>query len=1010
MRTRVARLAFNRGLISRLGLARADIKRSALAAETMTNWMVRVLGSMMLRPGFGFLDHTLLNNRAFYLPFTFSISDKALIEVTDLVARVWVDEEVVTRAAVSSAVTNSSFSQYTTPVTITNAAPGVATYTGADNFANNDPVSFATTGVLPLPLVADTVYYVRNLNAGANTFEVSLTSGGASINTTTAGSGTHTVGAYWFMTGWTDADEAGATSTWVSTDLAGDTEALGLTGTGTAYAIRRQQVVVAAPDQNVEHAIEMRVVRGPVVLRVGSASSLDDYLSEVVLDTGYHNLAFTPTGAAFWIDLKSRLERQVLIDYCQVAGAGEMALSTPWAEADLRLLRYDQSGDVVFVACGKTTDTIGYKQRRFERRGTTSWSVVEYSPEDGPFRVENTTATTLTPSALSGNVTLTASSAVFQPEHVGALFQIVSVGQQVAASITAQNEFSDPIRISGVDASRIFTIVITGLTGTGSTVNLQRSLDEPGNWEDVATGGTGPSPWLADRTRTYDDGLDNQIVFYRIGVETGDYAGGTILVSLAIGTGSITGVVRVTDYTSATVVDVEVLTTLGSTAATDRWSEGQWSDLRGWPTSVAFHEGRLGWAGRDAVVLSISDAFDGFDPDFEGDAGPINRTIGSGPVDTINWLMSLQRLILGGQGAEFSVRSSSLDEPLTPTNFNMKRASNQGSASPQGVVIDQNGVFVQRGGVRVFEMAFGDSGIDYESTQLTALIPEIGDPGIVRMGLQRQPDTRLHCVRSDGTVCVLVFDRVEQVICWLEIETDGLIEDVVTLPGDVGDAEDFVYYQVARTIGGVTKRYLEKWAFEADCQGGAINKLADSFVQYSQAASATITGLAHLEGESVVVWDAGVCLADADGDIATFTVTGAQITVTHMGLERLATAGVVGLPYQAPWKSSKFVELMDQPGGSLLDMQRVEELGLIMADVHAKGLKYGFSLVASEMNDLPEIENGTTVDPDAVRTDYAQQPFAPPGGWSTDQRLCLLAQAPRPVTVLAAIAKVQHHG
>jgi hypothetical protein len=67
-----------------------------------------------------------------------------------------------------------------------------------------------------------------------------------------------------------------------------------------------------------------------------------------------------------------------------------------------------------------------------------------------------------------------------------------------------------------------------------------------------------------------------------------------------------------------------------------------------------------------------------------------------------------------------------------------------------------------------------NNGVNYGSTQLSALVPEIGDPGIVKMAVQRQPDTRIHCVRSDGTVALLVFDKVESVICWVEIETPGI--------------------------------------------------------------------------------------------------------------------------------------------------------------------------------------------------------------------------------------------
>lgn len=917
MRTRSARLAMNRGLVSRLGLARADIKRLQLAAETMTNWVPRVLGSMMLRPGWGYLGNTLNNKRAFYIPFVFSLTDKAKLEITEDGMRVWINDEVVQRESVSTAVTNGSFTS--------------------------------------------------NVN------------------------------------GWTDNDQAGADSAWETGGY------MYLQGSGSAFAIRAQEVTVAAGDQGKRHALRIVVERGPVILRVGSTDGGDDYITQVTLATGTHSLAFTPSGN-FWIQFKSQLARKVLIASCEVEAAGDMVVPTPWAEADLDLIRFDQSADVIFVACGKTSDTIGYQQRRIERRAADSWSVVLYQPEDGPFRVENVSEVTLTASALEGNITLTASAPMFRTGHVGALFQITSIGQQVVESITAENVFSDPIRITGVDSGRIFTITITGLTGTGSEVTLQRSLDEPGNWEDVSTGGSPASPWTANATRTYNDNLDNQIVYYRIGVKTGDYVGGPIVCTLSIGSGSITGVARITGYTSTTVVNAEVLKALGSLAATDVWAEGEWSNYRGWPTAVAFHEGRLCWAGRDKTQISISDAFDSFDPDFEGDAGPIQRSIGSGPVDSINWLLSLQRLIVGAQMTEFSGRSSSLDEPITPSNFNLKPASTQGSNAAQAVKVDQNGIFVQRGGVRVFSLEFGSDGIDYDSTQLSALIPEIGEPGIRKILVQRQPDTRVHFIRLDGTVAMLVFDKVEQVICWLEIETDGEIEDGCILPGDVGDGEDHVYYSVKREIGGQDKRFLEKWAFESECRGGQVCKLADAHVTYNQSASSTITGLTHLIGKEVVVWDNGKCLRDADGEIATFEVDGSgEIAVTNAGEAYEATVGMVGLPYEAPWRSAKLVELMEQPGGSLLDHQRLVELGIMAADIHAQGLKYGTDF--TEMDDMPVMDdNGGPVDPDAVRTDYAEQPFTPPGGWTVDSRICLLAKAPRPVTVLGVIAKVEHHG
>ena len=74
-------------------------------------------------------------------------------------------------------------------VTITNATPGVVTDT-AHGFVNGQPIQLSTTGALPTGLSVATTYYV--VNKAANTYELAATVGGASIATTSAGSGTHT--------------------------------------------------------------------------------------------------------------------------------------------------------------------------------------------------------------------------------------------------------------------------------------------------------------------------------------------------------------------------------------------------------------------------------------------------------------------------------------------------------------------------------------------------------------------------------------------------------------------------------------------------------------------------------------------------------------------------------------------------------------------------------------------------------------------------------------------------
>lgn len=882
-----ALLSFNRGLVSPKALARIDLKRMALSAEIMVNWMPTLLGPMSLRAGLGYVSAIFGNSPARMLPFIFATTDTALLELTDSLMRVRVSDVLVTRPAVTSATVNGNFT-------------------------------------------------------------VDLAS-------------------------WTDNDEAGAVSSWIAPGY------MQLVGDGSAAAIRDQVVTVAGANVGVLHALRIVIPRGPVTLRVGTTAGDDGYINETVLSTGTHSLTLTPVGN-FNIRFLSRQVPAVWVDSCNIEAAGVLSLPTPWAAADLSNVRIDQSGDVVFVACKNK------QQRRIERRNGGSWSVVLYQSPDGPFMVQNVTPLSIAPSALTGNITLTASQPFFRTTHAGALFSLTSSSQAVSRAISAQNVFTNAIRVTGIGAARSFNIVLTNLSATGSTVTLQQSIGAPGAWMDITT-------WTADASTNYQDLYDNQIIYYRIGIKTGGYVAGTITNFLGYPTGSIRGIVRVTEYTNTTTVNAEVLTDLGATTATATWQEGQWSDKRGWPSAIAFYLGRLWWAGKGGIWGSIPDAFDSFDETAVGDSGPISRTIGSGPVDTINWLLALQRLLAGTQGSEKAVRSTSLDEPITPTNFNIKDASTQGSGALSPIKVDQTGIFVNRTGVRVYELAFSLQSYDYSATDLSAIVPDLGKPGLVRMDGHRKPDTRIHFIRSDGVANVLIRDKEEEVTCWLQVETDGDIEDVVCLPALDGKTDDQVYYVVKRTINGATVRYLEKWAQADECIGASLNKQADAFITFAGPIS-VLTGLSHLEGKQVVVWADGQDIGtNASGDLI-YTVTSGQITLANAA----NVAVCVGLPYVAQFKSAKLgIPAGDVPSPLNL-IKQIKQMGLILANYHPQGLKFGPDF--DHLDDMPMIENAAPVGT-TVQDSYDQDQISFPGTWTSDTRMCLEASAPRPVTVMA---------
>lgn len=900
----VSLLAFNRGIVSKSALARVDVERIRLSAEVMTNWMPKTQGSMSLRPGFGYVGTTKSNQQAIHIPFVAATDDTALIEITNALMRVRVDDVLVSRVSVTTAVTNPTFSTS-------------ASWT--DTSTNGGAVTFGGTG-----LILDAA------NVG----------GQASV---------------------------------------------------------QQTVTCSGGNVGLRHALDINVTRGPVTFRLGSTSGGDEYITETTLRTGYHSLAFTPTGD-FYIQFLNDIDVDRYVASCRVASAGTMEIVGPWSPGDLHLIRYDQSADVLFIACD------GKQQRRIERRAADSWSLTVYESDTGPFYTARSTRVRLKVGATYGDTTLTSDKPFFQTGHVGAIFRLFNDGVAQRFRIAGAGSFTEPFKVSGVyDAipakynDREWYYTVTG-TWVG-TLRIQRAFDDETfgykryvlSYPGVTTTGL-----TVNQALTINQDIDqNALVYYKIGFEAGEYTSGAAVIDLLYDGGGGYGVCRVTGYVSSTQVNVAVIDKFNTTDYTADWQEGIWSGYRGWPSSVSFHKGRLWWLGKTRFVGSVSDDFENFDPGFEGDAGPINRTLGSGPIDTINFSLSLSRLIIGTAGSENSIKSTSFDEPLTPQNTQAGDPSTQGSREGVGAVkIDNRGVFAQRSGRRLFELVFSPETNEYEPRDLTFLAPDItGTAKVVGMAVQRQPDTRIHVWLDDGSVILLTYEPSEDLVCWSRIAVggSGFVEHVVVLPGE---DEDQVYYTVQRQVNLATVRYLEKMALESECVGGTTNKQADAFIVVSAVTGTSVTGLGHLEGLTVVAWGGGAYLGS-------YVVSSGAIT---LAASVTATDVMVGLPYTATYKSTKLAYAA-AAGTALVQRKKVNFFGAILGVTHNDGLEFGRDF--TNMDPLPRTVEGVEVTADQIFTEYDQPAVPFPGEWHTDSRLCLRATAPKPCEILAAVISVE---
>ncbi|WP_420348611.1 ubiquitin-activating E1 FCCH domain-containing protein [Pelagibius sp.] len=223
----------------------------------------------------------------------------------------------------------------------------------------------------------------------------------------------------------------------IDIETANSNGALALLGNGSDVATAEQAVATTNTGQ--EHVLRFRVIGAPgdaIKLRIGNTSEGDQFLADLELKTGFHSIAFTPAMSPFYVQFRNSANKTIYVDDVALIGSGAgssapLELTVPYGEADYRTLKWAQSADVMYFAHPD------HAPHKLERRGGTTWSLVEVAFQDGPFGLENTdTQKTLQPSSLNnGNITA-AGHAPFKESDVGRLVRIKHGSTWGVAQIT----------------------------------------------------------------------------------------------------------------------------------------------------------------------------------------------------------------------------------------------------------------------------------------------------------------------------------------------------------------------------------------------------------------------------------------------------------------------------------------------------------------------------------------------------------------------------------------------
>lgn len=674
-------------------------------------------------------------------------------------------------------------------------------------------------------------------------------------------------------------------------------------------------------------------------------------------------------------------------------------VSSPYLEAELAALWFIQSTDTLYLTHGN------HRPSKLTRTGHTAWAFNNIVFVDGPYLKENTTAITLQPSATTGNITITAvpvvgvekvvdgNFAVAAPwtygagwAHDGANFEADHTAG--AGNIAALEQDISPV------ADKVYLVVFTIKNRTtGNVIPSVGAVNGPnrganGTYSQTITASTTGNLKFSP-TADFDGSIDDVSVKETSGI-IDIFQSGHVGSYWRIKDAGTWGYVEITAVTDNLHVNATVKKTLGGTGAVTTWREGAWSGVRGYPSCCTFHEERLFFGGTSYQPQTLwgskSADFENMTPeDTITDAGPVTYSLSSDQMNVLRWLISSRLLMAGTISGEWKIASSSANAPITPTDITVRKDTSYGSAQVKPLSIGNIVMFIQKYGRKVRELSYSFADDSYVAPDMAILNEHITKGGILETAYQKEPDQILWAIRADGVLLSMIYERPQEVVGWTRHPTDGLWESVAVIPGLT---QDEVWLACNRTVGGVTKRYIElmqpqDWGDDQeDCF------FVDCGLTYD-GVPATIFHLDHLKGKTVAVL--------ADGAFHPNCVVSAGGTIT---LNAAASVVQAGLSYTPQFKNLR-PEAKIQTGTIQTLTKQINKITLRLRDT--LGIQIGPD--EDNLSDVSFREVGDDMDapPPLFTGDY---PIEYPGGYDKEGQFIIRQNQSLPFCLQAIIMKI----
>ena len=659
------------------------------------------------------------------------------------------------------------------------------------------------------------------------------------------------------ITGWTDRSTGSAGITHSSAE-GGEMSLDGSAG-DTAWA----EQSVTTSNTGTEHVLRFKSRGVPglkVKVQIGSATLGDQLFEETALGVGYgpngaawayHTVAFTPDASPFYVQFKNDNNildngEDILIDDVSFLDNAPLEIETPWTTSDFTDLKFVQAGDVVYF------EHPDYPTFKLERRGHTTWSLVQVYWKDGPWGEINPD-TDLIDKQLCPNPDLLTGMTDWDNNGSAGDNSVTKYDgdQQIIALIPttdtddANAEIEVPVgfrqgtstryvahflTVGGREAALGHTQLRVGTTS--GAVDLLAETPYEAGWHTISyTTASATNHFFRFRMRSsaaaggvgglfiYPEDAQLMHPSGTTGSITVNARGFTPFKSTDVGRyirfeypGREPGWGIITAFASSSAVTLQVRRKIPVALPTESWRLGSWSERTGFPRTMAFFEGRAVLANNAdntrGLWFSQSLDLENMRPDsfVEGgntveDDDALDFTLQSPSANDIQWLTALQQLVIGTMGGPWVAESSG--SVLTPSDRTFRQQTKTKISDLAPLLISNAILFVDQSQKRLFDLGFQFETDAYVAADLTQLAEHVASAQIAEIAFQQDPNPVIWMRRvdNDGQLYALAYSRAEDIVGWSRMELGGswgggvhglpAAESIVTIPGSNDATQTF---------------------------------------------------------------------------------------------------------------------------------------------------------------------------------------------------------------------------